>query len=53
MLTSDPSDTSHAAAHDHGAAGYLLKGWAAAAWSRAIRHVAAGGTVWTEVSTQL
>ena len=47
MLTSDPADTSRAAARDNGAAGYLLKGWGGGVVVRAIRHVAAGGTLWS------
>jgi DNA-binding NarL/FixJ family response regulator len=48
MLTSDPTDTSRAAAHASGAAGYLLKGWGADVTLRAIHHIAAGGTVWPQ-----
>jgi DNA-binding NarL/FixJ family response regulator len=48
MLTSDPTGTSRAAARDNGAAGYLLKGWGGGVVVRAIRHVAAGGTIWSE-----
>ena len=46
MLTADPADSSRAAARASGAAGYLLKGWGGAVLVRAIRHVAAGGTIW-------
>jgi DNA-binding NarL/FixJ family response regulator len=46
MLTADPAETSRAAARANGAAGYLLKGWGGGVVARAIRHVAAGGTIW-------
>jgi DNA-binding NarL/FixJ family response regulator len=48
MLTSDPADTSRAAARANGAAGYLLKGWGGGIVVRAIRHIAAGGTIWAK-----
>jgi DNA-binding NarL/FixJ family response regulator len=48
MLTSDPADTSRQAARANGAAGYLLKGWGGGVVVRAIRHVAAGGTIWSK-----
>ena len=48
MLTADPAGTSRAAARANGAAGYLLKGWGGGVVVRAIRHVAAGGTIWLD-----
>jgi DNA-binding NarL/FixJ family response regulator len=48
MLTSDTARASREAARAHGAVGYLMKGWSAEVVVRAIRHVAAGGTVWAE-----
>jgi DNA-binding NarL/FixJ family response regulator len=48
MLTSDPSETSRAAAHHNGAAGYLLKGTGADVILHAIRDIAAGGTLWSQ-----
>jgi DNA-binding NarL/FixJ family response regulator len=48
MLTADTADTSRVAARAHGAAGHLLKGWGPDLVVRAVRHVAAGGTVWSE-----
>ena len=48
MLTSDPTNTSRAAARTNGAAGYLLKGTGADLMLRAIHHVAAGGTTWSQ-----
>jgi DNA-binding NarL/FixJ family response regulator len=47
MLTADPAESSRSAARVNGAAGYLLKGWGGGVVVRAIRRVAAGGTVWS------
>jgi DNA-binding NarL/FixJ family response regulator len=48
MLTADHAGTSRAAARANGAAGYLLKAWGGGVVVRAIRHIAAGGTIWSE-----
>jgi DNA-binding NarL/FixJ family response regulator len=50
MLTADAAETSRAAAHAHGAAGYLLKGCAPDVVVHAVRGVAAGRTVWSPES---
>jgi DNA-binding NarL/FixJ family response regulator len=48
ILTSDPTDTSRAAARANGAVGYLLKGSGPDVLLRALHHIAAGGTLWSD-----
>jgi DNA-binding NarL/FixJ family response regulator len=48
MLTSETAATSRAAARANGASGYLLKGCPTNLVGRAIHHVAAGLSAWSE-----
>ena len=48
MLTSDAAESSRRAARAGGAVGYLVKGCDGDVVVAAVRHVAAGGTVWPE-----
>jgi DNA-binding NarL/FixJ family response regulator len=48
MLTSETAAATRAAARDNGASGYLLKGCPTDLVRRAIHHVAAGLSAWSE-----